>query len=132
MPLKRSPPPDRLPARTEMQQRLDPLIAERAPWLYSGRPPHTVARLLMMQLLQYPRSIGLAAEFRDLSTAEIMRRVQTLIVRDLRVEGLDAPLRLRTSQRLDTLPGEIVRFGVDAGQAIVLPPEKEPAAVAMA
>lgn len=50
----------------------------------------------------------------------------------LRVEGLDAPLRLRTSQRLDTLPGEIVRFGVDAGQAIVLPPEKEPAAVAMA
>lgn len=41
----------------------------------------------------------------------------------LRVAGLDAPLRLRTSQRLETLLGEVVRFGIDAEQVIVLPPE---------
>lgn len=50
----------------------------------------------------------------------------------LRVEGLEAPLRLRTSQRLDTMLGEIVRFGIDAEQAIVLPPEDDAAALAAA
>lgn len=79
----------RLPARVEMQQRLDPLIAERAPWLYSGKPHHTLARALMMRLLRYPRSIALASEFRDLPTEEIMRRISALIVRDIRVDGLD-------------------------------------------
>ena len=74
---------DLLPARIEMQERLDPLIAERAPWLYSGKPHHTLAKHLMMRLLRYPRSIELAAEFRDLPTEEIMRRISALIVRDL-------------------------------------------------
>ncbi|ARJ70642.1 glycerol acyltransferase [Paracoccus contaminans] len=72
-----------------MQQRLDPLIAERAPWLYSGKPHHTLARAVMMRLLHYPRSIELAAEFRDLPAEEIMRRVSALIVRDIRVTGLE-------------------------------------------
>ena len=80
---------DLLPARIEMQERLDPLIAERAPWLYSGKPHHTLAKHLMMRLLRYPRSIELAAEFRDLPTEEIMRRISALIVRDLRVDGLE-------------------------------------------
>ncbi|WP_299358977.1 lysophospholipid acyltransferase family protein [uncultured Paracoccus sp.] len=76
-------------ARQEMQQRLDPLIAERAPWLYSGRPHHALARSVMMRLLRYPRTMDLATEFRDLPTEEIMRRISALIVRDLRVEGLE-------------------------------------------
>ena len=76
-------------AKAEMQARLDPLIAERAPWLYSGKPHHTLAKRLMMRLLRYPRSIELAAEFRDLPTEEIMRRISALIVRDLRVDGLE-------------------------------------------
>lgn len=78
-----------LTPREEMQQRLDPLIAERAPWLYSGKPHHTLARAVMMRLLRYPRSIELAAEFRDLPAEEIMRRVSALIVRDIRVTGLE-------------------------------------------
>lgn len=76
-------------ARADMQARLDPLIAERAPWLYSGRPHHRLARWLMMGLLRYPRTIELGAEFRDLPTAEIMRRMAQLIVRDVRVEGFE-------------------------------------------
>ncbi|RNF33473.1 glycerol acyltransferase [Paracoccus methylarcula] len=72
-----------------MQARLDPLIAERAPWLYSPKARHRLARRLMMGLLQYPRTIELGAEFRDLPTPEIMRRMTQLIVRDVRVEGME-------------------------------------------
>ena len=76
-------------ARREMQARLDPLIAERAPWFFSGKPHHAVFRSVMMHLLHYPRTLDLAAEFRDLPSNEIFRRMQALIVRDLRVEGLE-------------------------------------------
>jgi len=76
-------------ARREMQARLDPLIAERAPWFFSGHPHHALFRSAMMALLRYPRTLDLAAEFRDLPTHEIVRRMQALIVRDLRVEGLE-------------------------------------------
>ncbi|WP_241963265.1 lysophospholipid acyltransferase family protein [Paracoccus suum] len=72
-----------------MQSRLDPLIAERAPWFFSGRAHHAVFRSALMALLHYPRTLDLAAEFRDLPSAEIFRRMQALIVRDLRVEGLE-------------------------------------------
>lgn len=76
-------------ARTEMQARLDPLIAERAPWFFSGKPHHALARRLMMWLLRYPETIRLAAEFRDLPTPEIVRRMEALIVRDVQVQGLE-------------------------------------------
>lgn len=76
-------------ARKEMHARIDPLIEERAPWFYSGRTRHDLARRLMMQLLRYPRTLELAAEYKDLPTDEIMRRISGLIVRDLRVDGLD-------------------------------------------
>ncbi|MFV0386393.1 1-acyl-sn-glycerol-3-phosphate acyltransferase [Paracoccus sp. (in: a-proteobacteria)] len=76
-------------ARAEMRTRLDPLIAERAPWLQSGRLFHRIARRLMMRLLCYPRTIDLAAGFRDLPTPEILCQVSQLMVRDLRVEGIE-------------------------------------------
>lgn len=76
-------------AREDMSSRLDPLIAERAPWLFSGRWHHTLARRALMRLLRYPRTLELAAEYRDLPTDEIMRRIAALIVGDLRVEGLE-------------------------------------------
>ncbi len=76
-------------ARAEMQARLDPLIAERAPWLYSGKLHHRLARVAMMALLRYPRTIALAAEFRDLPVEDIMRRISQLIVRDVRVAGIE-------------------------------------------
>lgn len=81
--------PSRLAARLDMEQRLDPLIEERAPWLFSGQPHHTLAKWAMMRLLRYPRTMELATEFRDLPAEEIMRRISALIVRDLRIDGLD-------------------------------------------
>lgn len=76
-------------AREDMQTRLDPLIHERASWLFSGRWHHTMARRALMWLLRYPQTVALGAEFRDLPTDEIMRRMAQLIVRDLTVEGLE-------------------------------------------
>lgn len=81
---------DRYPdARSEMQARLDPLIAERAPWLFSGKPHHRLAKWAMMGLLRYPMTIRLGAEFRDAPTADIMRRMTDLIIPDVRVEGME-------------------------------------------
>lgn len=76
-------------ARAEMQARLDPLIAERAPWLFSGKLHHRLARQVMMRLLRYPRTLDLGAEVKDLPTSEIMRRISDLTVRDVRVEGME-------------------------------------------
>lgn len=76
-------------AREEMQMRLDPLIHERAPWLFSGRWYHGLARRALMQMLRYPRTIELAAEYRDLPVDELMRRLATLILHDIRVDGLE-------------------------------------------
>lgn len=79
----------RADARAEMQARLDPLIAERAPWFFSGRWHHGLARRVMMHLLRYPETIRLAAEFRDLPTQEILRRMIALVVRDVQVAGME-------------------------------------------
>lgn len=80
---------ERLDAKADMQARLDPLIQERAPWLYSSKPHHRIVRRVMMGLLRYPRTVELGAEFRDLPSQEIFRRMTQLIVRDVRVEGME-------------------------------------------
>lgn len=76
-------------AREEMRARLDPLIAERAPWFYSGRRGHGLARSVMMQILRYPQTLDLGAAYKDLPSAEILRRIAALMVRDLTVAGLE-------------------------------------------
>lgn len=75
--------------RDEMQRRLDPLIEERAPWLFSGRLHHDLARRLLMRMLGYPRTLDLGGEFRDTSTAGIFARMEQMIIRDLEVAGLE-------------------------------------------
>ncbi len=42
-----------------------------------------------MRLLRYPQTLDLAAEYRDLPTDELMRRLAQLTVRDMVVDGLD-------------------------------------------
>lgn len=76
-------------AREDMKRRLDPLIQERAPWLFSGRRHHDLARRALMRLLRHPRTVRLATEYRDLPADEIMRRIASLILRNLTIEGLE-------------------------------------------
>ncbi|MBD3764345.1 MAG: lysophospholipid acyltransferase family protein [Rhodobacterales bacterium] len=72
-----------------MQDRLDPLIAERAPWLFTGHPLHNLARQALTRLLGYPRTVALGEALEPLPTAQIMATVARLIARDVEATGLE-------------------------------------------
>lgn len=72
-----------------MQDRIDPLIAERAPWLFSGRTHHTLALHALFRLLGYPRTLRLAERLEHEPTAAIFRIVGDMIARDVAVAGLE-------------------------------------------
>lgn len=72
-----------------MKERLDPLIEERAPWLYSGRPHHTLARRALMRLLSYDKTIAIGDALQDAPTEVIMADIARRIGRDVTVTGLD-------------------------------------------
>ena len=72
-----------------MQTRIDPLIAERAPWLF-GRPlTHRLARAALMRLLGYRQTVALAETLDRLDAPDILDEVATLIARDVSVSGLE-------------------------------------------
>ena len=71
-----------------MKDRIDPLIAERAPWLFEPNLPADLARRGLMALLGYERTLALGTLYRDWPTDHIMRHVAGLLARDLQVSGL--------------------------------------------
>ncbi|WP_136685545.1 lysophospholipid acyltransferase family protein [Falsirhodobacter xinxiangensis] len=72
-----------------MRERIDPLIAERAPWLFSGRPHHRLAYNALTRVLGYPRTLALAEQYRDLTTPQLMGEVAKLIAKDIQITGLE-------------------------------------------
>ncbi|MDU8911128.1 lysophospholipid acyltransferase family protein [Aestuariicoccus sp. MJ-SS9] len=70
-----------------MKHRIDPLIEERAPWLFAPHPGARLARAALNRLLGYDRTLELAAQFRDRDPAEIMHRMGVLLARDVTVSG---------------------------------------------
>ncbi|WP_208352433.1 lysophospholipid acyltransferase family protein [Pseudaestuariivita rosea] len=71
-----------------MQERIDPLIQERAPWLFRDRPGTHLARTALHNMLGYARTLELAEEFRSQPTDQIMHRLGALLARDVTVSGL--------------------------------------------
>lgn len=71
-----------------MQDRLDPLIAERAPWLFAPGAFPGLARRALTQLLGYPRTVALGTELAPLSSPEIMSVMAHLLARQVEVKGL--------------------------------------------
>lgn len=71
-----------------MKDRIDPLIEERAPWLFSGGPLTEVSRRAMERLLGYPETLRLAASYADRPTPEIMADIAARIAREVLVSGL--------------------------------------------
>ncbi len=71
-----------------MRDRLDPMIAERAPWLFAETPYARPARAALTHLLGYERTVALARFFRDRPTAEIMGAMGTLLAQDVTATGL--------------------------------------------
>jgi len=71
-----------------MQDRFDPLIAERAPWLFAGNIGSNAARRMLMRLLDYSRTVALAERFKTDSAAGIMDQMVRLLARDTEISGL--------------------------------------------
>lgn len=72
-----------------MRDRIDPLIQERAAWLFADTPIARASRRLLNGALSYDMTIALATELQDQATPQIMGRVAELIARDVQVTGLD-------------------------------------------
>lgn len=71
-----------------MKQRIDPLIEDRAPWLFrSGLFPR-LARRFLNKLLDYDRTVALASEMKRLPAREIMHRMEGLLARNVSCSGL--------------------------------------------
>ena len=72
-----------------MQDRIDPLIAERAPWLFTGQPHHELARKALTRALGYPETLRLATALEHEATPRIMEIVADRILRDVEATGLE-------------------------------------------
>ncbi|MYI69344.1 MAG: glycerol acyltransferase [Boseongicola sp. SB0673_bin_14] len=72
-----------------MKERLDPLIAERAPWLFRDTRFSTLSRRILMSLLSYQRTVTLGELYDPWPAKRIMHHVAGLLARDLEVAGLD-------------------------------------------
>lgn len=72
-----------------MKDRIDPLIAERAPWLYRPGPIRGIARKLLHDMLSYEQTIALAETLRDLPGDAVLHGVADVIAQDVRVSGLE-------------------------------------------
>jgi len=72
-----------------MKDRLAPLIAERAPWLFKDTATASLARKSLMTILGYDRTVALGETYLDWPTDRIMGHVAGLLAKDVTVTGLD-------------------------------------------
>lgn len=71
-----------------MKDRIDPLIQERAPWLFRDGPMVGAARSVLNRALSYDRTVDIAARFRDDDTATIMGSLGEMLAQEATVSGL--------------------------------------------
>lgn len=71
-----------------MKDRIDPLIAERAPWLFRDRPGVRPAKAVLNSMLGYERTLAIAASVQDLPADRIMQTMGRLLAKDTEVSGL--------------------------------------------
>lgn len=73
----------------DMQNRLEPLIAERAPWLSRTHPAVAMARSVLDRVLGQRRTVELAETLEPRSPHEIMDSVARLVARRVTTSGLN-------------------------------------------
>lgn len=71
-----------------MKDRIDPLISERAPWLFADRPGTRVARGLLNSMLSYDRTIRIGEHVQNMPAPQIMEHMAGLLARDVEASGL--------------------------------------------
>ncbi|MEM9394297.1 MAG: lysophospholipid acyltransferase family protein [Pseudomonadota bacterium] len=72
-----------------MRDKLDPLIAERAPWLFRKGQHIQTARRALNFLLGYDKTVALGRQLELKSPPEIMAHMGAMVARDLDVSGLE-------------------------------------------
>ncbi len=72
-----------------LKDRIDPLIAERAPWLYHRTPLMRLVRGALHLGLSYNHTIAIGAQLRDAPTDAIMKHLGDLLAREVTVSGLE-------------------------------------------
>ncbi|WP_112321583.1 1-acyl-sn-glycerol-3-phosphate acyltransferase [Oceanibium sediminis] len=73
-----------------MRDRVDPLIEERAPWLYAPGPHIRAVRGLLHLMLGYDECIRIAEEIEHLPAPQMMDALASRIAGNTDVDGLDA------------------------------------------
>ena len=71
-----------------MEYRIDPLIAERAPWLYSNRPGTHIARRCLHRLLGYDTTVDIAASLERAPADQIMQEMAQRLAKTVTTTGL--------------------------------------------
>ncbi|GIT92308.1 glycerol acyltransferase [Jannaschia pagri] len=72
-----------------MRDRLDPMIAERAPWLFQQTLTAKTAWLVLGRLLAYERSVEIGTTYLDREVSEIMADLAYRIARQVTFDGLE-------------------------------------------
>jgi putative hemolysin len=72
-----------------MEERIDPLIEERAPWLFRQDAVSRNLRDVFNAMLGYQRTVDLGRLYQTWTTDRIMQHIAGLLVRDLTVMGLE-------------------------------------------
>jgi len=72
-----------------MKDRVDPLIAERAPWVYNPGGHIRVVRGLLHLMLGYDETIRRAEKIKHLSAVEMMDALADMIAHNVEAQGVD-------------------------------------------
>jgi len=72
-----------------MRDRIDPLIEERAPWLFQGGLPTEAVRSVLTSILGYSKTLAIGEGFRDLPANRIMDQMGRMLAQDVGIQGLD-------------------------------------------
>lgn len=72
-----------------MKDRIDPLIAERAAWLFDRNPVARISQAALNRVLGYEHTLALGELYKDWPTDHIMRHVEGLLCRNVTATGLD-------------------------------------------
>lgn len=70
-----------------MRERIDPLIEERAPWLFRSNAAVGVAHMVLNRALSYDKTLQIGEALRDLPTDAIMRHMAELLCKHVTVTG---------------------------------------------
>ncbi|MHA3977745.1 1-acyl-sn-glycerol-3-phosphate acyltransferase [Halovulum sp. GXIMD14794] len=72
-----------------MRERVDPLIEERAPWLYRKGPHIRTVRGLLHLLLGYDLTVSIGEQLQHLPAPELMDALSAMIAHNVEVSGLE-------------------------------------------